>query len=44
MTKLILKFFCYWCKRELAIGETLQTDENNFYCRTCPEYKEEKDA
>jgi hypothetical protein len=40
MTKVVLKFFCYWCKRELAIGETLQTDENSFYCRTCPEYKE----
>jgi hypothetical protein len=41
MAKIQPKFFCYWCKRELEIGEELQTDENNFYCKTCPEYKTE---
>ena len=27
MAKVIPQFFCYWCKRELEIGEEIQSDE-----------------
>ena len=40
MAKLKVRFNCYWCQRELAIGEEIQSDENSFYCKTCPEFKE----
>lgn len=39
MAKFTPQFFCYWCRRELEMGEELQADENSFYCKTCPEFK-----
>lgn len=33
------KFFCYFCKRELATGEQLTEVNGNFYCKTCKDNK-----
>lgn len=33
------KFFCYWCKRELEVGEQLTEIKGNFYCKDCKDRK-----